>query len=1012
MKLHVRVIGTPSIEIDSTPLHLPLKKAEAMVYYLAIEKRASREKLASLFWGTKDENAAYNNFRNALYLLKQHLPDGVVTSDRRFVSFSGASCDLEVIESIDCLNLPLPATLADELLAGFDIPECADFGNWLIIARRQFKVAVMEQLRRRVTASYDAEDEDCLESALETLVTLDPFDEDAMLELMELYVKRRGAARASTLFHDYRRRLSEELSLSPSERAEAHFKRLIVPKLCEPQVRHDDVEHFFTGRKEEQQSVLDRLLSEEKRTVVIAVDGEAGVGKTSFLHRILSVFDQGTHRTFESRSYEAGLDYPYSSWSHLVSQAASYGTEEALGARDVNFSLLAGVFPDLMSQRPVVYNADSVILSERTPIVLGCAVSRLVCHSAGHRRPVVILEDLHWFDTPSLQMLEVFIASLTVPATVLITTRPERSGFLKRALSRLEEKGTISYLHVPLNPFDRAETIAFCRHFLDERLIESKEEDYFYVETEGMPLLIAELIKMLKANSKARLSGGVMLARFGEISENQREFLRVLSVCTRGATIPLIAEVLGHSSAQVSVVAEGLLGKGLIEERQTVGTGIYLDFSHAKLKECIYETIPGFKVNEYHKKLADQLNKRYSPRKWDPALSSMLCYHYTKAGLLENVLNQHLREMIFDITLNHDLFPLVQDDVLHSCLHPYNDRADTEKKMNEMSRLLAHIRSTLREENQKEFFRMEASFHELSGGYFIGWGEYDKAKVLLNRALKISRQYEFNKIYIHALASMGHYYLQTDNAEALMRMAREMLNAARDEEREKYMGIALRYLGVAFQILGNYEKSEMVLRRSMAIFEEQALLGKNYTLSILAARCYMGENEHWQGHFSKAVEHFKTCIDSCEERKLFWGSSHFRAHLADVAFDLGDMDLMFEHIYRGVETFERCQGGRCGSILYSLKSIADAKQGRYDDAYRSLEIGERLSAPIRKRSWIAVHAMAKALLAQMLEEGALPPQFNAILKGSSKDYGAEAAQIYSEIPVPHRVALIKETFGL
>ena len=51
-----------------------------------------------------------------------------------------------------------------------------------------------------------------------------------------------------------------------------------------------------------------------------------------------------------------------------------------------------------------------------------------------------------------------------------------------------------------------------------------------------MPLLVAEMVKMLRANAKAEFTGsglgGVMLARFGEISEKQREFLRVLSVFT------------------------------------------------------------------------------------------------------------------------------------------------------------------------------------------------------------------------------------------------------------------------------------------------------------------------------------------------------------------------------------------------------------------------------------------------------------------------------------------------
>ena len=1016
MNVKVRVIGTPSIEINGEALRLPLKKAEAMVYYLAVEGRASREKLASIFRGTKDENSAYNNFRNALYLLKQYFPKDSINADRRYVSLSGISCDLELIDRISDINIPLPQSLSDEPLKGFDVPECADFGNWLLITKSQFKTRVTEKLKNRITACYDAQDEDNLESSLEMLVAIDPFDEDSTLELMDLYFKRRGAAKASTLFREYRRRLTEELSLTPSARAEEYFKRMIVLDTHEGEEGGDSPDSFFVGRKREQELIFERLEKDANGTVAIFIDGEAGIGKTSLLRRALSFFDGDDHIILSTRSYEAGLDYPYSSWSNLVQQAALYCAEEVPEDDGVNFSLLAGVFPNFVSGRRISYNADSVVVLERTPIVIGRAVSRLVCRAAAGRRPVIVLEDMHWFDRQSIHMLEVFIENLSLPATIFITSRPEKSGYITRTLTRLKEAGRMNFIHLPLKPFDRSETASFCSHFLDKELLESRDKDYFYNETEGVPLLVAEMVKMLRANAKAEFTGsglgGVMLARFGEISEKQREFLRVLSVFTNGATISLIAKVTGDSPTEVSAVAEELLGKMLIKEIKTMDFGVHIDFSHAKLRACVYEAIPAFKLSEYHKKVADMLSGQYSPKKWDPALSSMLCYHYTKAGLSENVLNQHLCEMIFDITLNHDLFPLIQDDVLFSCTHPYNDRSDTEKKMEAMSRLLSDIRNNMRADNEKEILRMEASYLELCGGYLVCWGEYDRARVLLNRSMKIAREHSFSTIYIHSLSNMGHYFLQTDNAEPLMRTAREMLNAARDDEREKYMGIALRYIGVAFQIMGDYERSEKVLRRSISIFEEQALLGKNYTISMLAAECYIGENYHWQGDFAKAVEHFNHCISVCEEKGLFWGSSHFRAHLADVAFDLGDMEMMFENIYRGTKVFERCQGGRCGSILYSLKSIADAEQKRYDDAYRSLEIGELLSAPIRKHSWISVHAMAKAYLAKMLEEGGLPPQFNKILKKSSKEYAEEAVSIYAKIPVPHRVRMLRERFGL
>ena len=141
----------------------------------------------------------------------------------------------------------------------------------------------------------------------------------------------------------------------------------------------------------------------------------------------------------------------------------------------VNFSLLAGVFPNFVSGRRISYNADSVVVLERTPIVIGRAVSRLVCRAAAGRRPVIVLEDMHWFDRQSIHMLEVFIENLSLPATIFITSRPEKSGYITRTLTRLKEAGRMNFIHLPLKPFDRSETASFCSHFLDKELLESRD---------------------------------------------------------------------------------------------------------------------------------------------------------------------------------------------------------------------------------------------------------------------------------------------------------------------------------------------------------------------------------------------------------------------------------------------------------------------------------------------------------------------------------------------------------
>ncbi|MCD8078182.1 MAG: hypothetical protein LUE63_07390 [Lachnospiraceae bacterium] len=57
--IQVHMLQTPpSIEYKGKPIVFSLKKAEALFYYMAVEKNATRTTLASLLWGGQPDEAA------------------------------------------------------------------------------------------------------------------------------------------------------------------------------------------------------------------------------------------------------------------------------------------------------------------------------------------------------------------------------------------------------------------------------------------------------------------------------------------------------------------------------------------------------------------------------------------------------------------------------------------------------------------------------------------------------------------------------------------------------------------------------------------------------------------------------------------------------------------------------------------------------------------------------------------------------------------------------------------
>ena len=55
MMIQIQLLSFPKIEEDGVLIRFPYKKAEALFYYLAVEKSISRDKAALLLWEDEDE---------------------------------------------------------------------------------------------------------------------------------------------------------------------------------------------------------------------------------------------------------------------------------------------------------------------------------------------------------------------------------------------------------------------------------------------------------------------------------------------------------------------------------------------------------------------------------------------------------------------------------------------------------------------------------------------------------------------------------------------------------------------------------------------------------------------------------------------------------------------------------------------------------------------------------------------------------------------------------------------
>lgn len=998
------------MEINARKLSFSLKKAESIVVYLALNGPATRNQLKLLFWSDMENPQASANLRNALYIIRNTIPR-YVDIDRNSISLKDSVDDISALEKITDPDVPIPCRITEEPLRNFGLEGSEEFDEWTAVTKQLIRKNIVTILRKRISNCYEKKMYEEMSNSLEILLTIDPYDEDSVLELMEIYCNMGQPTKALIFFKEYSSKIENKMGIAPSERSRKYFRKIINnwSEYDDPSKKGEK----FWCRKNELALMIGALTDSGGLNTAVYVHGEAGIGKTALINKAISILDTGDCLLLSSRSCPIGEGYPYSSWNSIMAQI-SRTPEIENHFPDINTqSVLSGIFPGFLSGKGLNYNADVALMTERNPIVISGMINDILRRVACKKKIIMLFEDIHWFDTQSIQLLTAFMSTVDLDLNIILSGRPESSRITLAMLQSLNPSSKWKIVPLKLDPLRNDEITNICRHSLSEELLNQKGDEYFIRESEGIPLLLFEMLRAAEENPDSDLTnglGGLIMARIGDLSELQQNVLSVLSVFAVGAAPEQIAEATSRGQHEVLLAGETLLSKGLLNEWEEDGRVIW-DFTHAKVRECTYESISLSKRQELHKRVAGVLNNIYSPQKWDPDLSTMLCHHYMRSGQRAMELKQYLRELIFDITLNHDLFPVVSDKVLLSCSTPFSSREETEQKISQALALLDEIR-TDKNVDHGELKRLEASCFELAGGYHISWGEYDKGLVFINEAISISKEFGLSDTHIHCLKHICYMHLQTEDPARLISTARELILLSRPENYRQYMATAVRFVGVSMFLSGKYDQAERTFRHSIRLFESLKLTGKCYTLSILIAKCYIGEIFQLKGDHRSALAYLEHATETSESIGLYWGRSYFHTHAASLALDMNDMSLLFRHIDKAVSLFESCRGGRCGSMLYSIKAIADAERGQPEPAERSIERAEIFLKDVSRKQWTATQYLAKTwLLSKASKNKKLPHKKYKNLWGSTKELAGKSAMLYEECGFTDRSKWIRKKFG-
>ena len=337
---------------------------------------------------------------------------------------------------------------------------------------------------------------------------------------------------------------------------------------------------------------------------LVLIGGEAGIGKTTLTRWLMAQADEGGALPLIGGCYDLATTPPYGPWVEIL---RTYEPGDGL------------------PQVPEIIRDEAQLATIPSQAALFEIVGEFFAEVGDHRPLLLILEDLHWADQATLDLLRFFARFLAgLPVLVVATYRDDeltRRHPLFELLPLLAREGGASRMMLHRLVADDIRSLVRERYQLsdqdEERLI-----DYLQGLSEGNPFFAGELLSGLEDDGTLeRATDGwrldplaegsvppllrqVIEGRLQRLDQGARELLEIAAVIGHEVPIDLWQQVSGRESAELSSAMTTALDLNLLEE-STDGTS--LAFRHALIREALYAGIAPLQRRDRHRAVADAL---------------------------------------------------------------------------------------------------------------------------------------------------------------------------------------------------------------------------------------------------------------------------------------------------------------------------------------------------------------------------------------------------------------------
>lgn len=397
----------------------------------------------------------------------------------------------------------------------------------------------------------------------------------------------------------------------------------------------------FIGRQRE----LDALKTALERAVlrqpnIVFLAGEPGIGKTCTAQEIFKYAAQRAVLPLWGRCPEEPGAPPYWPWLQLMRQYVAHHDEHALEqAGGPAKAYLAALDPELTGRLSDDMSAPAEIDAAKARFRLFDSIADFWRRAAAHQPLLLIIDDLHQADVPSLRLLEFVMTEAGASRLMILGTYRDaevaRQHPLSNTLAELHRHASVQrFLLGGFSPAETAQFVAGTTGAASGELVSMLHD-----QTDGHPLFLAELARALhQANgtnaawtSLTRVPKGVrgvIGTRLNRLTPASLHVLQNAAVFGREFRLDLLRRILDDLPEDECLAAmEEARKASLITEADEPGS---YQFIHALVRETLYDELPSTQRAQLHQRIGAALELQYQDD-LTPCLSA-LAHHYHAAG--------------------------------------------------------------------------------------------------------------------------------------------------------------------------------------------------------------------------------------------------------------------------------------------------------------------------------------------------------------------------------------------